>query len=77
MSDERDPTPIIGEWAKKKQYRCRLCGFDTLDEWTFNDHFMKAHPPLEIIDGGQIDTPKRTRKPRDTNHLKEVTNAKD
>jgi hypothetical protein len=65
MSDERDPTPIVGEWARQKQYRCRLCDFDTLEEAKFVDHFRKAHPPLRIIEGGAADaaeTKPSTRK---------------
>ncbi|HWV23258.1 MAG TPA: hypothetical protein VNZ58_03635 [Thermomicrobiales bacterium] len=53
--DEREPIPIMGEWRKTKVYRCRLCAFDSTDRAKFEDHFAKAHPPLQILDGGLID----------------------
>ena len=55
--DEREPIPIMGEWRKTKVYRCRLCAFDSTDRAKFEDHFAKAHPPLQIFDGGLIDEP--------------------
>ena len=55
----RDNTPEIGKWNKQKQYRCRLCAFDTLDKAQFEDHFAKVHAPLQVLEGfraKQLDT---------------------
>lgn len=48
-----DEKPDIGTWKGEKQYRCRLCPFDTLDEAVFVDHFARVHAPLRVIDGGK------------------------
>ena len=48
-----DEKPEIGTWKGQKQYRCRLCPFDTLDEAVFVDHFAKVHAPVRVIDGGK------------------------
>lgn len=42
---------IVGAWKGVPVYRCRLCPFDTLERQTFIDHFARAHPPLEVIEG--------------------------
>lgn len=42
---------VLTAWRGMKRYQCRLCQFDTLEEHKFVDHFARAHPPLEVIDG--------------------------
>ena len=53
MSDTRDPTPLNAKWHGKKLYQCRLCAFTSLDRQTFEQHFARTHPPLQIIAGGK------------------------
>lgn len=68
MTDERDPTPITGKWGKQKQYKCRLCAFDSLDRAAFIEHFRRAHPPLRIIDGGKAGDPPAVTNTEETNN---------
>ena len=46
-----DDKVITGQWNGHKQYRCRLCAFDSLDKAAFEDHFAKVHAPLQVIEG--------------------------
>lgn len=50
MSNQKD-TPQLLSWRGHKVYRCRLCSFDTTDRVRFEDHFRKAHAPLQVIEG--------------------------
>lgn len=46
-----DAKPTILTWKGAKVYQCRLCAFNTFTKATFEDHFRKVHPPLQIIEG--------------------------
>lgn len=56
---KQDPTPITAKWRDHKQYKCRLCSFDTLDKKKFEKHFAEMHPPLQVISGGREDASNR------------------
>lgn len=38
----------IGKWKGFKQYKCKLCAFDTLEENVIKDHIKKEHMPKPI-----------------------------
>lgn len=66
MSD--NATPIEGNWRGRAQYRCRICGWDTIEgRDAFIAHFRDAHPPLEVIEPDQprsTPTPARRQTPK-------------
>ncbi len=45
------------KWRGHDLYRCRICGFDSFDKKTFEKHFAKEHPPVQVIDGGKTEEP--------------------
>lgn len=44
----------VGKWREFAQYCCAYCPFDTLDEESIRDHYLKVHfssqpiPPISV-----------------------------
>ena len=48
---------LLGSWKGLTAYRCSQCNYDTLEKAKFIDHYARAHPPLEVIDGFDVPEP--------------------
>lgn len=35
----------LGKWGELTQYCCKYCPFDSLDETTIREHYLKVHLP--------------------------------
>lgn len=58
MTDDRKAQLSWWRDADQKRHRnytCRMCGFSTLRKDKFEQHIIRRHPPLEVIDGGKAD----------------------
>lgn len=63
----KDSDAKILKWRGNKVYRCRMCGYDTFSKEQFEDHIVRAHAPLRVIEGGKSQAPAEPVEVKESN----------